>query len=162
MQEVHFKPANQARCSTFASDKTRAVRDGKAGREKQAARAAIKGKECSYKRKRVVGGGIWEADYKRTKTGDKDKGDSAPTVLSVRHFVHSNFGTRCFSIRGTILFKTFFSEWLDVRFLKNLRVMLIKKRQVQHSHRVFHEAAPALILGIGCQSVFTKNSIASG
>ena len=57
LQEVHFKPANQARCSTFASDKTRAVRDGKAGREKQAARAAIKGKECSYKRKRVVGGG---------------------------------------------------------------------------------------------------------
>ena len=105
LQDVHVKPANQARCSTFASDKTRAVRDGKAGREKQAARAAIKGKECSYKRKRVVGGGIWEADYKRTKTGDKDKGDSAPTVLSVRHFVHSNFGTRCFSIRGTILFQ---------------------------------------------------------
>jgi len=48
LQEVHFK--------TFASDKTRAVRDGKAGREKQAARAATKGKECNYKRKRAVAG----------------------------------------------------------------------------------------------------------
>ena len=47
---------NQARRPTFASDKTRAVRDGKAGREKQAARAATKGKECNYKRKRAVAG----------------------------------------------------------------------------------------------------------
>ena len=53
---VHFKPENQARRPTFASDKTRAVRDGKAGREKQAARAATKGKECNYKRKRAVAG----------------------------------------------------------------------------------------------------------
>ncbi|WP_208059944.1 hypothetical protein, partial [Bacteroides xylanisolvens] len=49
--------------------------------------------------------GIREADYKRTKAGDKDKGDSALTVLSVRYLVHSIFGTRCFSIRGTILFQ---------------------------------------------------------
>ena len=49
--------------------------------------------------------GIREADYKRTKAGDKDKGNSAPTVLSVRHLVHSIFGTRCFSFLETILFK---------------------------------------------------------
>ena len=98
--------------------------------------------------------GIREADYKRTKAGDKDKGDSALTVLSVRHLVHSIFGTRHFHFWEQSFSKAFFSEWLDVRFLENLRVMLIKKRQVQHSHRVFHEAAPAFVAGIGRQSVF--------
>jgi len=56
LQEVYFKPANQARRPTFASDKTRAVRDGKAGWEEQAVHTATKGKECNYKRKRAVVG----------------------------------------------------------------------------------------------------------
>jgi len=56
LQEVHFKPANQARCSTFASDKTRAVRAGKVGWEEQAVHTATKGKECNYKRKWAVAG----------------------------------------------------------------------------------------------------------
>ena len=70
--------------------------------------------------------GIREADYKRTKAGDKDKGDSALTVLSVRHLVHSIFGTRHFHFWKQSFSKAFFSEWLDVRFLENLRVMKIK------------------------------------
>ncbi|KDS43663.1 hypothetical protein M099_4463 [Phocaeicola vulgatus str. 3975 RP4] len=53
---MYFKPANQARRPTFASDKTRAVRDGKAGWEEQAVHTATKGKECNYKRKRAVVG----------------------------------------------------------------------------------------------------------
>lgn len=56
LQEVHFKPANQARRPTFASDKTRAVRAGKVGWEEQAVHTATKGKECNYKRKWAVAG----------------------------------------------------------------------------------------------------------
>ena len=47
--------------------------------------------------------GIREADYKRTKAGDKDKGDSALTVLSVRPF---NLRNPTLSFLGTILFKS--------------------------------------------------------
>ena len=49
------------------------MRDGKAGREKQAARAAIKGKECSYKRKRVVGGVFGRLTIKGRKRAIKTK-----------------------------------------------------------------------------------------
>ena len=42
---------------------------------------------------------------------------------------------------------------LDVRLLEYLRGVLIKKRQVQHSHRIFHKSASAFVVGIGCQSV---------
>lgn len=104
LQEVHFKPANQARRPTFASDKTRAVRAGKSDGKNRRFIPLQKGKNAI-----IRGNGRWrgirEADYKRTKAGDKDKGDSALTVLSVRYLVHSIFGTRCFSIRGTILFQ---------------------------------------------------------
>ena len=37
----------------------------------------------------------------------------------------------------------FASKQFDIGLLEHLRVMPVKKRQVEHSHRVFHETASA-------------------